>query len=59
MAAGSYVVVGLGVAAAQMASEGGLRRRGDRAAALATLGSVFDDTDNDEGVAVALVGHAA
>jgi diguanylate cyclase (GGDEF)-like protein len=58
LAAGSYVIVALGVGAAQMASEGGLRRRGDRAAALATLGTVFDDTDNDEGVAAALVGHA-
>jgi diguanylate cyclase (GGDEF)-like protein len=58
IAAGSYVAVALGIGAAQLVAEGGWRRRGDRAAALAALGDVFEHTDNDEGVAVALVGHA-
>ncbi|MEX0664086.1 MAG: GGDEF domain-containing protein [Acidimicrobiia bacterium] len=58
VAAASYMVVGLGVGAAQVVSEGGLRRRGDRAAALVALGAAFEDTDNDESVAVALAGHA-
>jgi len=58
IAAGSYAVVALGIGAAQLVAEGGWRRRGDRAAALAALGDVFEHTDGDEGVAVALVGHA-
>ncbi len=58
VAAISYVVVALGIAMAQLVSEGGLRRRGDRADALVQLGDVFDDSDQDDGVAVALVGHA-
>ena len=57
-AAVSYVVVALGIAIAQLVSEGTLRRRGDRATALAELGSMFEHADHDEGVAVALVGHA-
>jgi diguanylate cyclase (GGDEF)-like protein len=58
IAAGSYVAVALGIGAAQLVAEGGWRRRGDRAAALAALGDVFEHADNDEGVAVALAGHA-
>lgn len=58
VAAVSYVAVAVGIAVAQFVSEGSLRRRGDRATALAELDRVFENADHDEGVAVALVGHA-
>ena len=54
----SFVVFALAVAAAASLSEQGLRRGGERLAALVDLGTQLDHADRDDDVLVALVRHA-